>query len=65
MVPEAARMVQSSELTRGNSREPTATASAIFTTIIGCSGPRLTPPARPRISAAESGQRAGGNGSAD
>lgn len=45
-------MVQSSELTRGNRREPIATARAIFITIMGCSGPRLTPPARPNTSAA-------------
>ncbi|SAP53082.1 Uncharacterised protein [Klebsiella oxytoca] len=52
MVPEAARIVQSRGVMRGNRRLPTAAARAIFTTIIGCSGPRLTPPARPTISAA-------------
>ena len=52
MVPEDARIVQSSALTRGKRREPSATVRAILTTMIGCSGPRLTPPARPTISAA-------------
>ena len=51
MVPAEARMVQSSAPTRGKMREPRKTARPMFTAIIGCSGPRLTPPARPIISA--------------
>ncbi|MNC51243.1 hypothetical protein D3C75_1005280 [compost metagenome] len=58
MVPAEARIVQSRVATRGKTREPTATASAIFTAITGCSGPRLTPPARPIISAITSPGRA-------
>ena len=56
-------MVQSSAPTRGKMREPRKTARPIFTAIIGCSGPRLTPPARPIINAMSSpGSAEGGTG---
>lgn len=54
MVPAEARIVQSNAVIRGNRREPKAAASAIFIVIIGCSGPKLTPPARPMIKARSS-----------
>ena len=63
MVPAEAKIVHSIRLTRGNRRAPIATARAILTVMIGCSGPRLTPPARPRINATISpGSAEGGTG---
>ena len=56
-------MVQSSAPTRGKMREPRKTAIPMFTAMMGCSGPRLTPPARPRINAIISpGSAEGGTG---
>ncbi|MNT83266.1 hypothetical protein D3C72_2231080 [compost metagenome] len=51
MVPAAARIIQSMRGTLGSRREPIATTSAILMAVIGFSGPRLTPPTRPTISA--------------
>ena len=63
MVPAEARIVQSSAPTRGKMREPRNTARPIFTAIMGCSGPRLTPPARPTINAMiNPGSAEGGTG---
>ncbi|CAH0277944.1 hypothetical protein SRABI106_03211 [Rahnella aquatilis] len=52
--PAAARITQSVVGTAGNKRDPIAATSAILITVIGCSGPRLTPPASPTISASAS-----------
>ena len=49
IVPETASITSSAGGTLVEKRPKTATASAELTAIVGFSGPRLTPPASPRI----------------